>query len=246
MISEETETSAAADLSAGGVAAQRRKTIQAFQEQVTLFKYLSPVECRVVYTLTSKKHYEDGEVILLEGSPGTGLHIIETGEVIVLKKDAEGQDVAIDIAADMLANDINDLSGDTLSLDSFTDGDNGTVAPAGATLVYTPSPGYAGLDSFNYTVIDGASQTSTGKVFVEVDTKPVLVNAIADQAMTEDQADLQIDLSPVFDSPNHTLSVSAVTDRSLVHAYTQGTDLGQLFNQCIRHTVYKVLLILIF
>ena len=92
----EKETSASTDWTASHVATKRRKTIQAFQEQVTVFKYLSPVECRVMYTLTTKKHYHDGDVILQEGSPGTGLHIIETGEVIVSKRGSDGKDVVID------------------------------------------------------------------------------------------------------------------------------------------------------
>jgi len=89
------ETSAARNRTAKHAATQRKKTIQAFQEQVTVFKYLSPLECRVMYTLTTKKHYDDGEVILLEGAPGTGLHIIETGEVVVSKRGWDGKDVVI-------------------------------------------------------------------------------------------------------------------------------------------------------
>jgi len=73
----------------------RFETIQAFEEQVTLFKYLSPVECHVMYKLTDKVHYEDGEAILVEGEPGTGLHIIESGEVIVSKKSREGGSVKL-------------------------------------------------------------------------------------------------------------------------------------------------------
>jgi CRP-like cAMP-binding protein len=89
------ETSAARDRTAKDAATQRKKTIQAFQEQVTVFKYLSPVECRVMYTLTTKRHYDDGDVILPEGAPGTGLHIIETGEVVVSKRGSDGKDVVI-------------------------------------------------------------------------------------------------------------------------------------------------------
>jgi CRP-like cAMP-binding protein len=89
------ETPASGDQTAKHAATRRRKTIQAFQEQVTVFKYLSPVECRVIYKLTAKKHYDDGEVILQEGAPGTGLHIIETGEIAVSKRGRDGKDVVI-------------------------------------------------------------------------------------------------------------------------------------------------------
>ncbi|MEN6318325.1 MAG: cyclic nucleotide-binding domain-containing protein [Syntrophaceae bacterium] len=90
------EASEYRDRTAKQFATQRKKTIQAFQEQVTVFKYLSPVECRVMYTLTAKKRYNDGDVILPEGAPGTGLHIIETGEVVVSKRRSDGTDVVID------------------------------------------------------------------------------------------------------------------------------------------------------
>ena len=90
------ETLAASNQTAKYAAILRKKTIRAFQEQVTVFKYLSPLECRVMYTLTTKKHYNDGDVILPEGAPGTGLHIIETGEVVVSKRGSDGKDVVID------------------------------------------------------------------------------------------------------------------------------------------------------
>jgi CRP-like cAMP-binding protein len=90
------DASKSEDRTAKQFATQRKKTIQAFQEQVTVFKYLSPVECRVMYTLTTKKHYNGGDVILPEGAPGSGLHIIETGEVVVSKRRSDGTDVVID------------------------------------------------------------------------------------------------------------------------------------------------------
>lgn len=70
---------------------QRRRTIQALRKEVTLFKYLSPVECQVIYTLTTKVHFEDGEVILEEGTPGTGLHILERGRVALWKRRKGGE-----------------------------------------------------------------------------------------------------------------------------------------------------------
>jgi CRP-like cAMP-binding protein len=95
-VHEGIKASASRDRTVEHPATQRKKTIQAFQEQVTVFRYLSPVECRVMYTLTTKKHYDNGQVILPEGTPGTGLHIIETGEVVVSKRCSDGKDVVID------------------------------------------------------------------------------------------------------------------------------------------------------
>ena len=66
-----------------------------------------------------------------------------------------------------LDNDV-DPNGDPLSLDSFTQGTNGTVTDNGDdTVTYTPDPGWTGVDTFTYTVTDG-SETDTGTVTVTV------------------------------------------------------------------------------
>ena len=71
-------------------------------------------------------------------------------------------------AFDPLAND-SDADGDPLRVASFGPASHGTVSfnPAGAPLIYTPAAGYAGSDSFTYTISDGlASATATVNVTV--------------------------------------------------------------------------------
>ncbi len=77
--------------------------------------------------------------------------------------------VMIDVADDLLAND--DVPGsDPLSLESFTQPNHGAVASGpNGTLTYTPDAGYAGVDSFTYTVTDG-SLTDTATVNLRIDT----------------------------------------------------------------------------
>jgi len=79
---------------------------------------------------------------------------------------------------DVLDND-SDPEGDPLSIDSVTQGSNGTVAiddnltpgdPGDDTLVYTPDAGFTGTDSFTYTISDGNGGTATATVTMEVDT----------------------------------------------------------------------------
>jgi len=67
-------------------------TVHAFQNRVSLFKYLSPVECRVMAELTERRSYADGEVIQREGEPASGLHIVDKGEVEVSQRDFMGRD----------------------------------------------------------------------------------------------------------------------------------------------------------
>lgn len=69
-------------------------------------------------------------------------------------------------AAELLDNDI-DVDGDVLVVTSVSGATNGSVTLQNGTVVFTPTAGFAGNASFTYTVSDG-SDTSTGKVFVEV------------------------------------------------------------------------------
>lgn len=68
---------------------------------------------------------------------------------------------------DVLAND-SDPDGGTLSLASFTNATNGTVAIQNGKILYTPNSGYTGSDAFTYTVSDGQGGTAVGNVSVSV------------------------------------------------------------------------------
>jgi VCBS repeat-containing protein len=75
----------------------------------------------------------------------------------------EGTPVIIDV----LNND-SDIDGDTLTVDSVTQGANGSVANNSSYVTYTPAIGFNGTDSFNYAVIDGNGGTDTATVTVNV------------------------------------------------------------------------------
>ncbi|MEN3941666.1 Ig-like domain-containing protein [Prosthecobacter sp. SYSU 5D2] len=72
-----------------------------------------------------------------------------------------GQPVSISV----LANDY-DPDGDSLTLSGVTQGTAGTVQILNSVVVYQPGPGFAGSDSFTYTVNDGRNGTATGKVAI--------------------------------------------------------------------------------
>lgn len=76
---------------------------------------------------------------------------------------AEGSPVTVNV----LAND-TDPDGDLLSVVAVGVPLNGTVVVAAGKAVYTPRAGYAGSDSFSYTVSDGKGGTATGSVYVTV------------------------------------------------------------------------------
>ncbi|MBU1048687.1 tandem-95 repeat protein [Candidatus Bipolaricaulota bacterium] len=66
-----------------------------------------------------------------------------------------------------LLND-SDPDGDPLTIESVSSPDHGTVEIISGQLVYTPDPGFDGVDTFTYTVSDGRGGTSTSTVFVAV------------------------------------------------------------------------------
>ncbi|MEO1206535.1 MAG: Ig-like domain-containing protein, partial [Pseudomonadota bacterium] len=79
------------------------------------------------------------------------------------------ENTAVQIA--VLAND-SDPDGDTVDLDGFSQGVNGSVSQSGDTLFYTPNTGFSGTDSFTYDITDGQGGTATATVNVTVDEAP--------------------------------------------------------------------------
>jgi regulation of enolase protein 1 (concanavalin A-like superfamily) len=101
-----------------------------------------------------------------------------------------GVPLVIDIASDLLGND-SDLNNDPLFLSGFGAPAQGTLEDNGdGTLTYTPSLGFAGVDTFTYTVSDGGFD-DTAAVRIGVDnTAPV---AGDDSGVTDEDTALVID-----------------------------------------------------
>ncbi|TNC96937.1 MAG: hemolysin-type calcium-binding repeat family protein, partial [Stygiobacter sp.] len=92
-----------------------------------------------------------------------GLHVAEDGSIVIN-------------GSDLLAND-SDADGDTLTIVSVGDAENGTVTlnPNG-TISFTPDANYHGQTSFTYTVSDGQGGTSTATVNLTVDSDGINEN----------------------------------------------------------------------
>ncbi len=71
----------------------------------------------------------------------------------------------------VLDND-SDIDGDTLTIQTFTQGVYGRVSIDGTNLIYTANPFHRGADEFTYTIQDGNEGVDTATVFVDV-TAPV-------------------------------------------------------------------------
>jgi VCBS repeat-containing protein len=67
----------------------------------------------------------------------------------------------------VLANDL-DPDGDMLALDSVGSAGNGSITSDGSSVIYTPNPGFTGVDNFTYTISDGKGGTDTATVTVTV------------------------------------------------------------------------------
>ena len=98
-----------------------------------------------------------------------------------------------EVSVAVLSND-SDADGDTLTIESFTQGTNGSVVISGSNLVYTPSANFNGSDSFSYTINDGTGLTDTATVSVTVTA--VNDNPVAndDSATTEEDVAVTINL----------------------------------------------------
>jgi VCBS repeat-containing protein len=89
------------------------------------------------------------------------------------------------VTIDVLSND-SDIDGDTLTVDSVTQGTNSSVTNNGNNVTYTPDPGFSGTDSFTYTVSDGNGGTDTANVSVNVTVieTPASINVQIDTGPT--------------------------------------------------------------
>ena len=77
----------------------------------------------------------------------------------------EGTPVTI---TDLLEND-NKLDGDTLTMESYTTPVHGDLVDNGdGTFMYTPHEGFIGVDTYEYTVVDGLGQPFVGMVSITV------------------------------------------------------------------------------
>ncbi len=84
---------------------------------------------------------------------------------------------------DVLANDF-DPDGDSLALVSVMVPMHGTAVINGTQVVYTPTPGYVGADSFSYTIRDGHGGSASATVSITVTAQPNRPPVAVDDAAT--------------------------------------------------------------
>ncbi len=136
---------------------------------------------------------------------------VNDAPVAVTDSTTTDEDMAVNIS--VLAND-SDIALDALSIQSVTQGTNGSASINGTTVVYTPTANWSGNDSFTYTITDGeltATETVTVTVNAVNDT-PV----VADDSATVDENDSAVInvLDNDSDIDLDTLTIESVTQGS--------------------------------
>ena len=122
-----------------------------------------------------------------------------------------------------LAND-SDVDGDILTIQSVTQGANGSVVDNGdGTVTYTPEPDWNGADSYTYTITDGVL-TDTASVTVTVTAVNDAPVAVDDSdSIAEDGSSTVAVLANDSDVDGDGMSVLSVTQGSSGSVVTTAT-----------------------
>lgn len=133
--------------------------------------------------------------------------------------DPVASDDTATIAEDSGANSINvlandtDADGDSLTIDSVTQGTHGSVANNNTSLTYSPAGNFFGSDSFTYTISDGHGGAATAAVHVTVTNVEDAPDANNDLAtIAEDSGANTINvLANDTDADGDSLTITSVT-----------------------------------
>ena len=91
---------------------------------------------------------------------------------------------AVNVTINVLAND-TDADGDTLTLVSITQPNNGSANITNGQVVYTPNAGFTGTDTLTYTISDGNGHTTTATVTIIVTGRNIAPVAQDDTATSD-------------------------------------------------------------
>ena len=130
------------------------------------------------------------------------------------------------VLVNVLSND-SDADGDALSLDSVTNGANGSAAVENGQIRYTPNDGFIGTDNLTYTISDGNGGTDTASLAVSVSAPASLYRwFLGNSNITEDITGWDVSAvtnansmfygATAFNQDIGSWDVSSVTDMSMM------------------------------
>ena len=167
--------------------------------------YNGPVPV-VTYTMTDGSN-NDTSTLSISVTP------VNDAPTAVADTAATTTDTPVTINASTLMINDSDSDGDPLTLFSVQDATHGTVSLNGSDVVFTPTAGYFGAASFNYTISDGHGGMATTKVDLTVNAAPI---AVADTVAGTSNTPLTIAsaslLSNDSDPNGDPLTISSVLD----------------------------------
>jgi ELWxxDGT repeat protein len=149
------------------------------------------------------------------GSAAATIHVTVSpvNDAPVAMADAATLDEDGSITLAPLSND-SDPDGDTLVLGAVGVPSHGTamVGPDGVTVAYTPSAGYSGPDSFDYTASDGSGGSTTATVSISVAPVNDAPVAAPDTGVTDEDQPLSLSvLLNDSDADGDALGIASVT-----------------------------------
>lgn len=123
----------------------------------------------------------EGEVVLANEAP------VANNDQFTVQSDSS------DNPLDVLANDF-DPDGDPLTIVSVSAPANGTAVLSGNLVLYTPTPGFFGADTFTYTIDDGFGGQATATVSVEVlrANRPPVANDVNASTLRAQAVDIDV------------------------------------------------------
>ncbi|WP_321529807.1 tandem-95 repeat protein [uncultured Desulfuromonas sp.] len=127
--------------------------------------------------------------------------------------DATTTDEDTSVIIPVLNND-TDLDGDTLSVESVTQGQNGQVQiNEDGTVTYTPNENFNGSDTFTYTITDGQGGTDTATVTVTIAAVNDAPEAADDFYSTDEDVALVVDgtIDPTVLANDNDLDLDTLT-----------------------------------
>ena len=126
----------------------------------------------------------------------------------------------------VLANDA-DVDGDALVVSAVGSAAHGAVTTDGATVTYTPNLGFAGSDSFAYTVSDPSGATASAQVAVTVQAVNTPPAAANDAAVTDEDTPVTVAvLANDTDGDGDALTVTAAGPASNGNTATDGVTVS--------------------
>jgi hypothetical protein len=144
--------------------------------------------------------------------------------------DSDGTAEDTPVIVDVLGND-SDPDLDALSVDSATQGSNGSVVNNGTDVTYTPDLDWYGTDSFTYTMTDGNGGFSTAQVTVTVSPVNDDPTALSDtKTVDEDSSETIPVLDNDSDIEGDSLTISGVIDGPNGSVVNNGTNVTYIPN----------------